>query len=40
MAADKEINKRIFVKGFPRETTENDLKTFFDGQACEYRKRS
>ena len=32
MAADKDldIDQRIFVKGFPRETTENDLKTLFE----------
>jgi hypothetical protein len=30
MVADKEIDQRIFVKGFPRETTENELKTFFE----------
>ena len=28
--ADPEITKRIFVKGFSRETTEGDLKTFFE----------
>lgn len=28
--ADKDMDKRIFVKGFPRETTENDLKEFFE----------
>ena len=30
MVADKDAEQRIFVKGFPRETTENDLKTFFE----------
>ena len=30
MVADKDADQRIFVKGFPRETTENDLKTFFE----------
>ena len=30
MVADEDIEQRIFVKGFPRETTENDLKTLFE----------
>ena len=27
---DVDMDKRIFIKGFPRETTENDLKSFFE----------
>lgn len=30
MVEDKDVEQRIFVKGFPRETGENDLKTFFE----------
>jgi hypothetical protein len=30
MGTDKDIDHRIFVKSFPRETTESDLKTFFE----------
>lgn len=30
MVGDEDMEKRIFVKGFPRETTDNDLKTIFE----------
>ncbi|XP_028398304.1 RNA-binding protein 38-like [Dendronephthya gigantea] len=30
MVGDEDMEKRIFVKGFPRETTQDDLKTIFE----------